>query len=448
MSELHDRKKHGVARVLRHADAAAMPRRDIRREKMKKILCAAAIALAAFVGMTGCDNPSDTKAADETAVTYSKWWIKGSFDGWKSDPKHFLEVNEIDATKITYKLSGLFANTSYEFVLVEPDAAQDQGEWRAPSDVALVDDTVTTFVASTGSVGPDKNARFIPTSSSYTIEVDITSATAPKVTMKPGTEAPLPITADVVAEKLAINFWGDGLDIVPDSVPVVNATDYTVTFSVRTTKPTHSFGFNSLNGYLKGAGNLSDTYVDLQYDQGEGCILNTATAIAVGAEYDITVKMPFAAGVFAGPPDVKYQIKAVKTKDGVAFDLAISDVCEAVNLRGAQGYFDELTSSYSGESTGTKTVTDNVITYTVTGSDVTNGGFAIVYDGTWYKINGGIDLATDYTLVITGMDNTLITGMVDGSTYNIIVTVPAKTGDATKYAPDGAWSLRVVAAAP
>lgn len=223
---------------------------------MKKILCAAAIALAAFVGMTGCDNPTDEKK-ETPAVTYSTWWIKGSFDGWAENPKHFFVVDELDANKLSFEISGLYKDTTvpldYEFVLVSPD--NKEFKYAGTTNVTPGTAFVLGDSSAEGSTSTN-NVKFIADKSSYTVRVDIANAAAPSVKLIAGSEDAAPVTNAVLLSKLQIK--GDQFsEINGAEVDAWTGTDGTVSgatisWDVLVDNKNGEFGFNSLNNFLKG----------------------------------------------------------------------------------------------------------------------------------------------------------------------------------------------------
>jgi hypothetical protein len=285
---------------------------------MKKVLFFVVAAIVA-VSMLGCGSPvgPDTPGADGFT---SEWWMKGSID-WNQ--QNFFTISELDANVLTVEMPIVYA-LDYEFVIVNPEGL----EFKYDSTVNVATDgTEFSFFPAPDSSDPnhvdndgDKddpgeiNVSFTAIKDTYVIEVDVSDPANPigMIYPKAGAGDATIVTPAVLADALDLNPW-DNLEVGTKTYDDIN---YTVTFAVTTWAKSHNFGFNSLNGYLKGAGTVGVTPIDILFDQGDACILDPADDIYYGAEFDVTVTLPVVADAYV--PGMNYQVEAVKTADGLS----------------------------------------------------------------------------------------------------------------------------------
>lgn len=293
---------------------------------MKKILCVAAIALAAFVGMTGCDNSSDPEDKKDPVVTYSTWWIKGSFDNWASDPKHFFVVDELDANKLSFDITGLYNDASvpleYEFVLVNAD--NKEYKYAGTTAVTPGNAFVLGDSSAAGSTSTN-NVKFIAAKSTYTVRVDITNPTAPSVNLIAGSTDATVVTNAILVEKLEIK--GNQFSKINDAVVGAwTATKGTVngnsmSWDVYVDNMNGEFGFNTMNGWIQGAkpdvttlvaaGDALTAPVALKSTDGN-CSLQKMTKS--GSVYTLTVAVDSSKAVADGRYSLSVVLKTVGTE--------------------------------------------------------------------------------------------------------------------------------------
>lgn len=270
---------------------------------MKKIAFAA-MALAALVGFMGCDTGSNAEN-DDPAVTYSSWWIKGSFDSWSDSPKHYFMVDEIDENTLSYEITGLYKHSTipivYEFVLVNPDGkeykiegAKDTVSKQTPGTAFTLGDSSAAGSTTLANVG------FEAAMTSYTVTVDITTATAPSVNLVVGTTAAPEVTDEVLLGKLEVKgnqfseINGAAVDAWTATAGTTTAT--TMSWDVLVDNKNGEFGFNSIDGYLKDAtidvaaltaGGAASAADALSNSSGNNCKLTGMPK--AGAVYTLTV---------------------------------------------------------------------------------------------------------------------------------------------------------------
>lgn len=301
---------------------------------MKKIAFAA-MALAALVGFMGCDTGSNGET-DDPAVTYSSWWIKGSFDSWSDSPKHYFIVDEIDANKLTFEITGLYKHSTipivYQFVLVNPEGVEYKIEGASGAVTSVTPGTAFTLgdSAATGSTTL-ANAGFEAAMSSYTVTVDITTATAPSVNLVAGSAAAPEVTNEVLIEKLAIKgnqfsaINGTAVDAWTATAGTAGAT--TMAWDVLVDNKNGEFGFNSIDGFLKDAtidvsalteGGAASAADVLSNSTGSNCKLTGMPK--AGAVYTLTVTVDTTKTVAEGRYSLTAALKTASTTDW-AFEI-------------------------------------------------------------------------------------------------------------------------------
>jgi len=299
----------------------------IRREKMKKFIYAAAVALAVLVGLTAC--PSPTGSGGEPAVTYSQLWIKGSFDDWKADPKHYFIVDELDSNKLTFTITGLYNDPNvplyYEFVFVSPD----NKEFKYNSDTPITPGT--SFVLGDSSASGStftKNVKFEATKASYTVTVDISNPAAPSVNLVAGTQDATPVTDEILLNKLQIKgnqfsqINGEPVASWTPANGTIDVSAKTASWDVLIDNKNGEFGFNSLNNFLKGVTldvsalvNEGDETAasEILLNDGNNCTLANTTK--KGSIYTITVTVDITKSVADGRYQISAKLKTLGTQD-------------------------------------------------------------------------------------------------------------------------------------
>lgn len=398
------------------------------------------IALIAILGLVGCPGTTDGDNDNPFVDTLGEWTVKGSWD-WET-PSAF-EKDPVDANKGSVTVKG-FAKDTYQFMVVN---GEDQ-YWITSENTGITD-PITFDTKTDKGMGNNTNAKFLAEKVSYDFNIDI-SGEWPVVTVKAteGAEASHGVLFATAVEKLEFNAWNGVIIEDIENNKIVNSENYTVTFKVVVSAPSANFGFKSANGYLKGAGETTkDTAAKMLYDSGDACVITTADAVAVGAKYDVVVTLPIVEGEVDSTDF--YTVKSTKTQDGTLYELTVADVKSRFAIRGAKDYFKELTENFGGEyGPAASTISANVISIPVTGSDATEGGFAFVFADKWYKYaeEGGLALDTEVELGTDGMSNTILVGMIKDHKYIIKITVPVKAADATKYDTAGKFKIKVIEA--
>jgi len=231
----------------------------------------ALLTMIAMLSLMGCSVIADLFGGGTTTPTvqYSQWWVKGSFDGWKggddgsADPtdgsRHFLAINELNNKILTFEITGLYKQ-DYDFVV----CGAGTGANNAGGTVYQVAAASATLAANTAVPLAAKNEpttanmKITAAFTSYTVQVDITNATAPTVKIIPGTVASSYYTAAELAAGLKIK--GNQFTIGwTDTVGIFDSTTNTVTWDLTASSKTGEFGFTSLAGFLKGATVASPT---------------------------------------------------------------------------------------------------------------------------------------------------------------------------------------------
>ncbi len=208
---------------------------------MKKamLLLLAAVTLLGFVA---CPNPT----VDPVDLT-SDWTIKGSFNSWGEQN---FTMDELDNTKLTLTIDNLYENTAYKFVLVAPGTGDvETRTYRSASDASLIIGTPATFVIKTSS-GTDSDANFFTTVKSVKINVDVSTPTAPIVTVvEATTEAAITLTNTMLADSLRLSggVWDIGWTETAGTFDGTNK----VTWEVTGEAASGEFYINSRDGSLK-----------------------------------------------------------------------------------------------------------------------------------------------------------------------------------------------------
>lgn len=390
---------------------------------MKKamLLLLAAVTLLGFVA---CPNPT---GGDDPIVQYSEWWIKGSFDNWGTAPKHFFAIeDELAPNILTFVIDNLYP-IDYEFVLVNPTG----GEIKYSTDDNIAPDTEVTM-------GGGSNASFTASKKSYTIRVDITNPAAPKLKIVSGAEPALAITEAVMASFLKIK--GDQFSIGwTATAGTFDATAKTVTFPVTVVEQLNTFGFESVNGFLKGVridspAAVGDSTVPVPLGT-TGSNIWLAGVPKDNATYDVVVTLD-ASGATVGD---MYTVSVKLTNEG---DIAWppltppTDLYFVGALDGVAGMTDwsELDAGRAHVAVASDQA---VLTYTATATEKQVFKWATAANAGWNGLVGygyfvetsGSD-GTGGTALVSGDGENLAFDAVAGNQYSIIVdySVYAETG--------------------
>lgn len=399
---------------------------DIRREKMKKIAFAA-MALAALVGFMGCDTGSGTDGG--SAVTYSDWQIKGSFNDWALQK---LVVDEIDANKLTFEISGLYNDANvpllYEFVLVNPDNVEYKIEGADKSVTEVTPGTAFNLgdSAAAGSTTM-ANVGFEAVQSSYTVTVDITDAAAPEVNLVAGSVAAIPVTNDVLLSKLQIKgnqfseINGTAVGSWTGTAGTIDGA--TMTWDVLVDNLGGEFGFNSMNNFLKGvspdvsaltAGGAATASANLSNSTGSNCSMTGMPKD--GSVYTVVVTVDSTKSVADGRYAMTVALKTLGTDNWVF--AAPANVYITGDVTGGWNETDDATLRPA------MPVTADVATYTYTASATGKQIFKIALkaDAGWGGLIGynGI-VTTGTTVAIYDSDNNIAFDAVSGTAYTITV---------------------------
>ncbi len=383
---------------------------------MKKamLLLLAAVTLLGFVA---CPSPTGGDPVDLT----SDWTIKGGYDGWTT---HNFTMDELDNNTLRYEITGLYNGVNYKFVIMNA-AGDPAGLFKAPNSDAMVAGTPVTFVI-TGTAG-SQDANFTATKSSYTVEVDISDPAAPSVTLIAGaTDAPNPTVA-VIADKLRIkgDLFTIGWDTSTGGTLVDNGNGTgTVTFAGLTAaSKTGSFGFEAIEGFLKGVSVASPTVVDTSttpvglLTTGDNCVITDIPNS--DSVYTIVITIDEDGVTVAD----KYSMVVTLTSVGTtawAFEPPVS-IWLVGDLEGAAGM-----TNWSATDTGRAKV-DLVadvatFTYTSTATETAQFKYAVAADSAWNNLVGfsGVDASTS-TVAVSGVDGNIAFSSVTGNTYTIVV---------------------------
>ena len=407
---------------------------------MKKIAFAA-MALAALVAFMGCDTGSNTKK--DPAVTYSDWQIKGSFNDWSLNK---LVVDEIDANKLTFEISGLYNDANvpllYEFVLVNPSNVEYKILGASGTVTEVTPGTAFTFgdSAATGST-TKANAGFEAIKASYTLTVDITDPAAPELNLVAGDTDATPVTDAVLLEKLQIkgNQFSEinGVAVGAWTGTSGTVSGSTMTWDVLVDNKGGTFGFNSMNNFLKGvspdvsaltAGGAATAEASLSNSTGDNCSMTGMPKD--GSVYTIVVTVDVTKSVAEGRYSMTVALKTLGTEDW-AYEAWTALYLPGAGFTGA---------TWDAGSFLAGTVASGVGTASLTASD-TAVQFKIVPEDAWGKDVGfaGITVGTGSVALSSAGGNIGFTA-VSGTTYT--VTVDFTTAE---YISSGIPTVTVVA---
>ncbi|MEI6385565.1 MAG: hypothetical protein WCQ50_02950 [Spirochaetota bacterium] len=366
--------------------------------KRASILLLAAVAMFGLVSCELITSMFGTKAA--ATPQYSEWWIKGSFDSWADTPHHFLAIDELNTKKLTFVIDNLYP-IDYEFVLVSPGATSattDDVEVKYSTDDNIAPDTQVTMTGA-------KNASFTAAKKSYTVTVDITDAAAPKLTLVSGSVAVLALTEAVLASNLKVK--GDQFSIGwTETAGTYTAATKTVSWDLTASSLTGTFGFSSLDGFLKGVTFTSPATAGACTTT--DTISTTASSNAMiksipkkDSVYTVSVLLNAAATTVATKYSVSIALKTVGTTAWVF--TAPTDIYFVGQLDGATGM-----TAWSEADTGRAKVTiasgKAVLTYTSTADGKQAFKYAVAAGSKWDNLVGfsaitagttGVTLADD-----------------------------------------------------
>jgi hypothetical protein len=205
------------------------------------------LALIAMFGLVSCELITSMFGGTKTPTSdLSDWKVKGSFDGWTL---HQFTIDAANAKLLSYSYTGL-ANVDYEFVVVDPAGVEHKY-----NSITNVADNAAGVVMGTTTGATAINLSFTALKTSYTIKLDITTAATPSVTLVPGATTATPYTFAELAAGLKIKgdqFWS-GAAAWTEVAGTSDSTAKTVTWTgLAATIKAGSFGFSSLDGFLKG----------------------------------------------------------------------------------------------------------------------------------------------------------------------------------------------------
>ncbi|MBN2616701.1 MAG: hypothetical protein JXR64_00165 [Spirochaetales bacterium] len=397
------------------------------------------LLLVAFVScdvLGGDSSTDDTDDRDNTALK-SQWWIKGSFDNWAASvddgTRHYFTVDELDSNILTFEIEDLLI-LDYEFVLVDGD----DKEWKAPKTSATVSETAVVF---TDVADDQTNATFKAAKTSYTVRVDISTPTAPSVTIIPGaTDASAPDFA-LLASKLLVK--GDAFTIGwTETAGTADETAKTVSFDVTMASKTGTFGFSSLDGFLK-----CDA-IDSPTTAGSSATAVTLTTTASGnilinnppksdSVYTLVVTIDPTKTVAEGKYSMVVTLKTVGTTDW-AFEAPAK-----VYLLGELSTTGWTNWSEADTGRAEISLTDKVATYTYTATASVAQKFkwAVKADSKWDGLigYGNADISASPVTISDDSGNFLFTA-VSGTSYTIKMDYST-----TDYATSGKPKLTVTA---
>ncbi|MFZ4615607.1 MAG: hypothetical protein ACOYM2_05310 [Rectinemataceae bacterium] len=378
--------------------------------KRASILLLAAVAM---FGLVSCELISSMFGAKPAATTqYSTWWIKGSFDSWADTPHHFLVIDELNAKKLTFVIDNLYP-IDYEFVLVSPGATSattDDVEVKYSTDDNIAPDTQVTMTGT-------KNASFTAAKKSYTVTVDITDAAAPKLTLVSGSVAVLALTEAVLASNLKVK--GDQFSIGwTETAGTYTAATKTVSWDLTASSLTGTFGFSSLDGFLKGVTFTSPATA--------GACTTTDT-ISTTASSNATIKsIPKKDSVYTVSVLLNAAATTVATKYSVSIALKTVGTTAWVFTAPAKIYLngDVNTAGWTDTKTHdpvTVTAGKATFTYAATATKTLGFKFYLADEATWSNMTGiaGVE-TTGSTVAISGGDN-IEFAAVTGTTYTVTV---------------------------
>jgi hypothetical protein len=240
---------------------------------MKRMIMAA-MAAVALLALSGCDMFGGTSGSGSSTpvVSYSQWWVKGSFDGWTGPgdtaatdaTTHFLAIDSLNSNTLTYTITGKSSadlhKFGYAFTLMSPDpaagpASRTKFSYVFPTGTTdFADNTWYTLVPST-TTGAG-NCSFVASATSYTLTVDITTPTAPKVKLVPGSTASASysfaeLTSNMKMGSGVFNGWTETLGTVDATAKTVSWTAQSASTS---TDQKAAFYFHGDVGYLNADG--------------------------------------------------------------------------------------------------------------------------------------------------------------------------------------------------
>jgi hypothetical protein len=371
------------------------------------------LAIIAMFGLVSCELISSMFGAKPAATTqYSEWWIKGSFDAWADTPHHFLAIDELNAKKLTFVIDNLYP-IDYEFVLVSPGATSattDDVEVKYSTDDNIAPDTQVTMTGT-------KNASFTAAKKSYTVTVDITDAAAPKMTLVSGSVAVLALTEAVLASNLKVK--GDQFSIGwTETAGTYTAATKTVSWDLTASSLTGTFGFSSLDGFLKGVTFTSPATAG-------AC--TTADTLSTTASGNATIKsIPKKDSVYTVSVLLDAAATTVATKYKVSIALKTVGTTAWVFTAPAKIYLngDLNTAGWTDVKTHDPvTVTSGkaTFTYAATATKTLGFKFYLADEATWSNMTGiaGVE-TTGTTVAISGGDN-IEFAAVTGTTYTVTV---------------------------
>jgi len=398
---------------------------------MKKIL-QMLTALLLLVAMFSCDN----NTTNTTESSTSEWWLKGSMDGWadSGDDQHFFTKDELDSNILRFEITDLYIY-DYEFVIVAPDGT----EWKANTDSSVASETAIVF---TDVEADQTNATFTAAKTSYTVVVDITDSSAPSVKLEAGaTDAVVPDFAKL-AEELKIK--GDMFTIGwTETAGIVDADNKTVTFEVTADSKTGTFGFSSMDGYLKcdeiaspTTAAESATAVTLTKDAANN--ISISDIPKSDSVYTIVVTIDESKTVAEGKYSMVVTLKTVGVTDW-AFDIPVT-----VYLLGDLSATDWSDWSQTDDGREAIDLVSDIATYTYTTTDADDQKFkwATAADSGWDGLSGfGSATIDTSTITLSNDDGNFLFSATDATSY----TIKIDYSDATDYATTGVPVLTVTA---
>ncbi|MBN2658630.1 MAG: hypothetical protein JXR86_16360 [Spirochaetales bacterium] len=375
------------------------------------------LALITTLSFVACSNPAGSDGTDDTTTDglTSEWWIKGSFDNWTDDPQHFFTMDELDNNILSFEITDLFA-LGYEFVLVNPAG----NELKSDGAITLNGDGDAETI--TYAVDSGNNFYFDAAYSSYTVQIDITDTDAPVMKLIPGdTTAAAPDFA-TLADNLKIK--GDLFSIGwTDTAGDADDATNTVTFHVVAGSKTGSFGFNSLDGFLKNAADTS-TYTTVGDSSGALALATDGSNCTIenipnsDSEFDIIVTIDPDGATVAD----KYSMEIVLSVLGTvpwAFE-APSDFWLVGDIK------DTVLDGWDETDAGRVqlTLTDDVATYTwtATADGTAEFKYAVAAESGWNNLVGysGIDGSAS-TIAVSDVGGNITFPVTSGTEYTLTV---------------------------
>lgn len=403
---------------------------------MKRFLVAAVAAIS-LLAVVGCSSPTDNSTTPPSNV--SQWKIKGSVDGWA---EHNLTISDTNANSLTYSLTGLYQDSVsplvYEFVLVNPAGV----EYKYSGTSQVTPGTAVVLGDSSAAASTSvNNVKFVAAKSSYTVTVDITTASAPSVNLIAGSTVAPSVTNSVLLSNLQIK--GDQFSKINTvAVAAWTATAGTVsgntmTWDLYVDNKLGSFGFNSINGWLAhndidttaltANGNGPTTAVEMKVaGSGNMHLTNTYKANSV---YTLTATVDSTKAPDAGRYMLTATLKTVGTTNWAFTPWA------TVFLAGAGAEFGNWTPG----SFVSAPISNGIATKQITAS-ATAEQFKVVPQNAWGGDLGfaGVDVAAGSITLSSNGGNIGFTAVV-GTTYTI--TVDFTTAN---YIANGVPTVKVV----